>query len=349
MRKPTLKACRASLTVSARLAVVAVLGVSAAACTSTTHASKSGSRSKEYFAESEYGVKASPRVTTSGAVPKGGGRAMVGKPYQVRGKTYVPKLNPDYDKTGYASWYGSAFHGRRTANGEVYDQYHLSAAHPTMPLPSYARVTNQDTGASVIVRVNDRGPFHSDRIIDVSDKTAEMLDMKAHGTAKVRVQYVGPADMSGHDMPFLMASYVAKGSRFPQTLPEGQIASGVMVASAGPVQMPAQTFEAQSAALPGVATSAVPSSTMALQATPTQSPAFDAITQFVVLPEFGPMLIERPIEGPGGRQGGASYASAYIDPGSISSDGLAFDAILVRNDGLTPAAILHSAKRRAAD
>jgi rare lipoprotein A len=204
----------------------------ASCATTKPEAPKKKSQSKEYFSEKEYGVKASPRVVADGGpVPKGGGRYMVGQPYEVKGKTYVPKEDQNYNKSGLASWYGSAFHGRLTANGEVYDSSHLSAAHPTFPLPSYARVTNIENGTSVIVRVNDRGPYHAGRIIDVSDKTAELLDMKRAGTAKVNVQYVGRARMDGEDMPFLMASYVRKGDRLPSIRPEGQIATGVMVAS----------------------------------------------------------------------------------------------------------------------
>ncbi|MBW3098366.1 septal ring lytic transglycosylase RlpA family protein [Pseudohoeflea coraliihabitans] len=163
------------------------------------------------FSVAEYGVEASPRVTTSKVVPKGGGRAIVGKPYKVRGKWYTPKEDPDYNKAGRASWYGPNFHGRLTANGEVYDQYHLSAAHKTFPLPSYARVTNKKNGHSVVVRVNDRGPFSHGRIIDVSRRAAELLDMKREGVADVRVEYVGPAPVEGDDMPYLMASY--RGSK----------------------------------------------------------------------------------------------------------------------------------------
>lgn len=229
------------VSVSLRIAFVIAAGAAVASC-GTTHDTKQASngkkRSKEYFAESAYGVKASPRVVENGPVPKGGGRRLIGDPYVVAGKVYKPRENPNYDATGLASWYGSAFHGRYTANGEVYDQYSISAAHPTMPLPSYARVTNLDTGSSVIVRVNDRGPFHENRLIDLSDKAAELLDVKGHGTAHVRVKYVGPADMSGHDMPYLMASYVRKGQRGPGIDPMGggQIASGVMVASNAPRQ-----------------------------------------------------------------------------------------------------------------
>ena len=111
-----------------------------------------------------------------------------------------------------ASWYGAAFHGRRTANGEVYDMASLSAAHPTMPLPSYARVTNLENGYSVIVRVNDRGPYHGGRVMDVSSRVADVLDMKAMGTAKVKVDYVGPAPMEGSDDSQLLASLRTDGS-----------------------------------------------------------------------------------------------------------------------------------------
>jgi len=136
-----------------------------------------------------YGVAPSPRVVAMGEpVPKGGGRAMVGKPYRIAGKTYVPRIDPDYKVVGLASWYGTDFHGRRTANGEVFDSASISAAHPTMPLPSYARLTSLATGRSVIVRVNDRGPFHSNRVLDMSQRAADMLGVKRAGIAKVRVE-----------------------------------------------------------------------------------------------------------------------------------------------------------------
>lgn len=171
---------------------------------------KAKKRSSEYFPESKYGVKASPRVVEYGQpVPQGGGRYMVGKPYTVKGKVYKPFEHKRYTAVGYASWYGSAFHGRYTANGEVYDMDTLSAAHPTMPLPSYARVTNLKNGASVVVRVNDRGPYERNRLIDLSSKTAELLQVKRHGAAKVKVEYIGPARMQGHDKQMLMATYVA--------------------------------------------------------------------------------------------------------------------------------------------
>ncbi len=179
-----------------------------ASCASAPPPSKK--RSSEYFPESKYGVKASPRVVQYGQpVPQGGGRYMVGNAYTVKGRVYKPFENRRYTAVGYASWYGSAFHGRYTANGEVYDMDMLSAAHPTMPLPSYARVTNLRNGSSVVVRVNDRGPYERDRLIDLSAKTAELLEVKRHGAVKVKVEYIGPAKMEGHDKQLLMATYVA--------------------------------------------------------------------------------------------------------------------------------------------
>lgn len=161
---------------------------------------------KEFFPSSKMGVNASPRVTTSRNVPKGGGRYQVGQPYTVAGKTFVPREQPDLDVTGQASWYGPAFHGRLTANGEVFDQYHLSGAHPTLPLPSYVRVTNVANGMSTLVRINDRGPFSHNRVIDLSARTAEVLGFRQNGTANVRVQYVGPAPLQGDDTRFLVSS-----------------------------------------------------------------------------------------------------------------------------------------------
>ncbi len=161
----------------------------------------------------KYGVKASPRVIADGQpIPKGGGRFQLGKPYVVAGRTYVPQENPSYSQVGLASWYGAAFHGRRTANGEIFDQHSVAAAHTTMPLPSYARVTNLSNNRSIIVRVNDRGPFHSNRIIDVSNTVADALDFKRSGTAKVKVEYVGRASLNGSDDQTLLDSLRTDGT-----------------------------------------------------------------------------------------------------------------------------------------
>ncbi len=183
----------------------------------------------------KYGVAPSPRVVAEGQpVPKGGGRELTGNPYRIAGRTYVPREDRNYSREGLASWYGSAFHGRRTANGEVFDRHSISAAHPTMPLPSYARVTNVTNGRSMIVRVNDRGPYHGNRIIDVSQSVADALSFRHMGTARVRVDYVGRAGLAGSDDRTLMASLRTDGR--PATMPG--TTQPVMVASAEPARLP---------------------------------------------------------------------------------------------------------------
>ncbi|WP_413154652.1 septal ring lytic transglycosylase RlpA family protein [Bartonella sp. cb54] len=138
------------------------------------------------------------------------GRAVVGKPYKIKGKWYYPQDDPTYKRIGQASWYGSDFHGRLTANGEIYDMNLLTAAHPTMPLPSYARVTNLENGSSLIVRVNDRGPFMKDRIIDLSKRAATILGYANAGVTNVKVEYIAKAPVDYYDSAYLMASYTLK-------------------------------------------------------------------------------------------------------------------------------------------
>ncbi len=146
-----------------------------------------------------YGVPTSSRVVHAGRIPKGGGVRKIGKPYYVSGQRFVPRHDPSYDRSGIASWYGRDFHGRKTANGEVYDMNALTAAHPTLPLPSYAYVTNKQNGKTLLVRVNDRGPFVKNRIIDLSHRSARELGFFNQGTAHVRVRYAGPAPLNGDD------------------------------------------------------------------------------------------------------------------------------------------------------
>ncbi|MCA1371365.1 septal ring lytic transglycosylase RlpA family protein [Bradyrhizobium sp. BRP14] len=263
-----------------------------AACTTTQ--GPINYRSKGYVSEKLDGVTASPRAAYGKKVPKRGGRYVVGKPYIVKGKRYYPKEDPKYDRKGVASWYGSAFRGSRTANGEVYDPDHLSAAHPTLPLPSYVRVTNLENGSSVILRVNDRGPYHKGRIIDVSRKAADMLDLKHGGTASVRVQYVGRARLGGHDMPYLMASYVKKGDRFPDVNPAPQVATGVMVALN---QSTGDHLRSDSQALWTTQTNRAGNRPSALARQGTNAAAaFRPFEQLVMLPEIGPITFERPSE-----------------------------------------------------
>jgi rare lipoprotein A len=120
-------------------------------------------------------------------------RERVGPPYEANGQWYVPTPEPGYEQTGAASWYGSQFHGQRTASGEVFDQAALTAAHPTLPIPSLVQVTNLENGREVTVRVNDRGPFSGSRLIDVSRGAAQVLGFEEAGHARVHVRYLGPA------------------------------------------------------------------------------------------------------------------------------------------------------------
>ncbi len=132
----------------------------------------------------------------SAPVPKG---YKLGNPYEVLGATYYPYHDPRFSEQGIASWYGEEFHGRKTASGEVYDMNSLTAAHKTLPLPSTVRVTNLDNGRTLLVRVNDRGPFVNGRIIDLSRRSAQMLGVYGTGTAKVRVEFVELAALEPAD------------------------------------------------------------------------------------------------------------------------------------------------------
>lgn len=162
----------------------------------------------------KYGVAPSPqKYGENDNIPKGGGRYQTGKPYTIAGRVYVPQTDATgYKGEGVASWYGPGFHGRKTANGEYFDQHSFTAAHTTLPLPSYVRVTNMENKRSIIVRVNDRGPFAHDRVIDLSQKTAEALEFKHKGTANVRVEYIGKASVDGSDDNLLLASLTTDGS-----------------------------------------------------------------------------------------------------------------------------------------
>jgi rare lipoprotein A len=275
---------------SSTFITVAIGAAFLAACSSSGSNSMkrpTNKRSKEYFSEAAYGVKASPRVTNKRSrLPRGGGRDQLGKPYKVAGKWYYPKEDRNYRKTGAASWYGDAFHGRLTANGEIYDMTHLTAAHPTMPLPSYARVTNMKNGSSIIVRVNDRGPYARGRIIDLSKRAAEMLDYTHSGVAKVKVEYVGRAPLDGRDESYLTASYRPGRGVDSDTLPSNDgLASGVMVAMNGP--SPSRSVAGAVADMfTGDETPSAPEPASATTVAYTIGP--------VDLPAFGPIFPDRP-------------------------------------------------------
>jgi rare lipoprotein A len=151
-------------------------------------------------------------------VPPNAGVYKVGAPYQIGDTWYYPSEQPDYDETGIASWYGPTFYGRSTANGEHFDADALTAAHRTLPMPVNVRVTNLDNGKSLIVRVNDRGPFAKGRIIDLSERAATLLGYKQQGTARVRVTFVSRADLK---------------SGYPSSEAPPEIASAVQAAPTG--------------------------------------------------------------------------------------------------------------------
>jgi rare lipoprotein A len=175
-----------------------------AGCLTLANCSGGGLASK---IDPRYGTSASARVVESGEpVPKGGGRYRVGNPYTIGGREYVPQEDVNYSAVGMASWYGDDFHGRYTANGEVFDMNSISAAHKTLPLPSYVRVTNLANHKSLVVRVNDRGPYVGDRVIDLSVRSAQLLGFHGHGLAKVKLDYVGRAPLTGSDDTKLAAT-----------------------------------------------------------------------------------------------------------------------------------------------
>ncbi|MBL8770228.1 MAG: septal ring lytic transglycosylase RlpA family protein [Phenylobacterium sp.] len=194
---------------TARLAILLVAGASLAACATL---------------EPRY-----PSRQANLPPGAGGGERKIGKPYQVGGVWYVPREQPDYDQVGVASWYGDAFHLKATANGEVFDMNAVSAAHTTLPLPSMVEVTNLDNGRRLVVRVNDRGPFVDNRIIDLSREAARQLGMDRAGLAKVRVRYVGPAPLLGPADGYR----VADGGALPTRMPSAAATPARYAARAG--------------------------------------------------------------------------------------------------------------------
>jgi rare lipoprotein A len=175
-----------------KIASLGLLALLLAGCSS--HHASSG-KSNHGFASAAldpFAGKGSPYYRGS-KIPYGGGKYFVGKPYQVAGRWFTPHEQPGYEKSGMASWYGEAFHRRKTSNGEYFDMNTLTAAHATLPLPSYVLVTNLENNRNVIVRVNDRGPFVGTRVIDLSKRAADVLGYRAKGTAHVRVKLIGPA------------------------------------------------------------------------------------------------------------------------------------------------------------
>lgn len=205
------------------------------------------SNKSSYSSRDPFAGTGSPRYKGTGPVPMGGGRYHIGEPYQVAGRWFKPKEQPNYDKTGPASWYGEAFNRRMTSNGEWFDMTRLTAAHPTLPLPSYAKVTNVSNGNTIVVRINDRGPFVGTRIIDLSKQSASALGFKRQGTATVRVQYIGPAPLDDDGSNLVaMNRELENGTPLRQMIAAAsgkRRAEPVQVAEADPVEQGAYEAE----------------------------------------------------------------------------------------------------------
>lgn len=184
--------------------------------------------------------------------PQRSGEYKVGRPYTIDGRTYVPREDFAYDEIGIASWYGPGFHGNTTANGERFDQNALTAAHRTLPMPSLIRVTNLENGRRVDLRVNDRGPFADDRIVDVSKRAAQVLGFKDDGIARVRVVILPEESLALRD-----------GRPLPTGRSSGE---GIRVASAGTAFVPALPTTAPTTAPTTVPTTGMGSGPWFIQA-----------------------------------------------------------------------------------
>jgi rare lipoprotein A len=228
--------------IASRLALVALAGASLAACATV---------------QPKYATRG---AGASGPATSAPGGYKVGQPYQVAGIWYVPKEQPNYDEVGTASWYGDAFQMKATANGEIFDMNQLSAAHTTLPLPSIVEVTNLDNGKKLRVRVNDRGPFVDNRIIDLSRAAAQELGYDRKGLARVRVKYIGPAPLAGPEA----------GVRYAEAKPAPATpAAPITAVSSMPIAVaPAESIQ--------VATLAPPATVKAAPLAPLTGSALDA-------------------------------------------------------------------------
>jgi len=238
---------------SARLAILLAAGASLAACATM---------------QPRYPSHAGGASATPG---EAAGARKVGKPYQVAGVWYVPQEQPDYDVRGVASWYGDAFHMKATANGEIFDMNAVSAAHTTLPLPSMVEVTNLDNGRKLVVRVNDRGPFVDNRIIDLSREAATQLGFQRAGLANVRVRYVGPAPLLGPADGLRYASNKPLPTRLAAA--SAPLAAATAVAADPAMEAPASTATRTDApittqALPPITGSAISSAQIGTVAPP---------------------------------------------------------------------------------
>ena len=220
--------------------------------------------------------------TTPGGQPSLGDQALgkykIGNPYQIDGVWYVPAEQPNYDEVGMASWYGDEFHAKQTANGELFDMNAFSAAHKTLPMPSIVEVTNLENGQKMQLRVNDRGPFVGDRIIDLSRAAATALGFGAKGLTKVRVRYVGPAkllgqsDLASGDVGPPKMDMTAKAEINPSVSANDNYLTTNPLGSAPPIPMPSVPLAAPVVA-PLIASAALPALPSIGASSPPPAPA----------------------------------------------------------------------------
>jgi rare lipoprotein A len=183
-----------------------------------------------------------------------------GKPYVIFGKTYTPDTSGGpYRAQGHASWYGKKFHGKATANGERYDMYGMTAAHPTLPLPSYVRVTRLSNNKSVVLRVNDRGPFLNNRLIDLSYVAAYKLGMLSPGSAEVLVERITPEQIRNWQSAPVPASFVAAATVTTVPPPAAASAPSPVVAQAQEPKPVSETLALSDTARPSVGTTSAAS------------------------------------------------------------------------------------------
>ncbi len=246
-------------------------------------------------AETQLAVHSAKRLISSSEETKAT-EYKIGKPYQIAGVWYYPQEDYEYDESGIASWYGAKFHGRQTANGEVYDMNALTAAHRTLPMPSYVRVTNLENGRSLILRVNDRGPFARGRIIDISRRGSQLLNFQNQGTARVRVQVL--ADQSR-----------ALKARLTNQTELARVGSPITVDRLPKAKVEAQSLPIAGGDAPVSASSPSPAPVTATQPPPPLIPA-------VATPE--PALAEDPVVTEEVEQVAAVQTNIFVQAGAFS-------------------------------
>jgi rare lipoprotein A len=193
-----------------------------------------------------------PAATTAPTAKPGVPGVKIGRPYQVFGVIYYPQDDRGYDRTGIASWYGPTFHEKPTANGEIYNQDDLTAAHKTLPMPSWVEVTNLDNGRRLVVRINDRGPFVEGRIIDLSRRSAEILGVDRPGLARVRVQRVFPEGDWAREKPAQPVLAAAAAETIAPVPPPETVAPVAPQGGVRFIQVAALSDEARARALASV-------------------------------------------------------------------------------------------------